>query len=67
MSGVEVTATALAGSDLAVDRALSDIATSFRFLLDVTPVDLVARPAGRSGTPVARRRSSTARSATIRA
>ena len=27
--------------DLAVDRALSDIAGSFRFLLDVTPVDLV--------------------------
>ena len=27
--------------DLTVDRALSDIAGSFRFLLDVTPVDLV--------------------------
>ena len=38
---VGVTATPLAGSDLAVDRALADIATSFRFLLDVTPVDLV--------------------------
>ena len=32
---------ALPGSDLAVDRALADIASSFRFLLDVTPVDLV--------------------------
>jgi uncharacterized protein (TIGR02421 family) len=41
MSGVGVTATPLAGSDLAVDRALADIATSFRFLLDVTPVELV--------------------------
>ena len=27
--------------DLSVDRALADIAGSFRFLLDVTPVDLV--------------------------
>jgi uncharacterized protein (TIGR02421 family) len=27
--------------DLAVDRALSDIASSFRFLLEVTPIDLV--------------------------
>jgi uncharacterized protein (TIGR02421 family) len=41
MPGVSVTTTSLAGSDLAVDRALADIATSFRFLLDVTPVDLV--------------------------
>jgi uncharacterized protein (TIGR02421 family) len=31
----------LAPTDLAVDRALSDIASSFRFLLDVTPIDLV--------------------------
>jgi len=37
-----VTATsALPDVDLAVDRALADIAGSFRFLLDVTPVDLV--------------------------
>jgi uncharacterized protein (TIGR02421 family) len=31
----------LSANDLAVDRAVADIATSFRFLLDVTPVDLV--------------------------
>jgi len=42
MSGLGVTATPLASSDLAVDRALADIATSFRFLLDVTPVELVS-------------------------
>jgi uncharacterized protein (TIGR02421 family) len=36
-----VTAESLSGTDLAVDRALADIATSFRFLLDVTPIDLV--------------------------
>jgi uncharacterized protein (TIGR02421 family) len=36
------TAPTLAASDLAVDRALSDIAASFRFLLDVTPIELVA-------------------------
>jgi uncharacterized protein (TIGR02421 family) len=33
---------ALAAADLAVDRALADVAGSFRFLLDLTPVDLVA-------------------------
>jgi uncharacterized protein (TIGR02421 family) len=31
----------VADSDLLVDRALADIASSFRFLLDVTPIDLV--------------------------
>jgi uncharacterized protein (TIGR02421 family) len=31
----------LAEADLAVDRALSDLASSFRFLLEVTPIDLV--------------------------
>jgi uncharacterized protein (TIGR02421 family) len=31
----------LAAEDLAIDRALADIATSFRFLLDLTPIDLV--------------------------
>jgi uncharacterized protein (TIGR02421 family) len=31
----------LTADDLVVDRELADIATSFRFLLDVTPVDLV--------------------------
>jgi uncharacterized protein (TIGR02421 family) len=31
----------LPATDLAVDRALADIASSFRFLLDVTPIDLV--------------------------
>jgi uncharacterized protein (TIGR02421 family) len=36
-----VTTATLAEVDLAVDRALADIAGSFRFLLDVTPVDLV--------------------------
>jgi uncharacterized protein (TIGR02421 family) len=36
-----VTTSTLSDVDLAVDRALSDIAGSFRFLLDVTPVDLV--------------------------
>ncbi|HEY3670215.1 MAG TPA: tyrosine/phenylalanine carboxypeptidase domain-containing protein [Acidimicrobiia bacterium] len=41
MSDVTVTASPLAAADLAADRALADIATSFRFLLDVTPVDLV--------------------------
>ena len=43
MSGVDMTATALSGADLAVDRALSDIATSFRFLLEVTPADLASQ------------------------
>ena len=43
MSGVDMTATALSGADLAVDRALSDIATSFRFLLEVTPTDLASQ------------------------
>ena len=43
MSGVDMTATALSGADLAVDHALSDIATSFRFLLEVTPTDLASR------------------------
>lgn len=32
----------LSVGDLAIDRALSDIADDFRFLLDVTPIDLVA-------------------------
>lgn len=32
----------LSADDLAVDRALADIAGGFRFLLDLTPVDLVA-------------------------
>ena len=36
------TQTSLSASDLAVDRALADIASSFRFLLDVTPLDLVS-------------------------
>src|SRR5689334_21747530 len=36
-----MTTSTLSDVDLAVDRALSDIAGSFRFLLDVTPVDLV--------------------------
>ena len=36
-----MTTVALPDVDLAVDRALTDIAGSFRFLLDVTPVDLV--------------------------
>ena len=36
-----MTVATLADSDLAVDRTLADIATSFRFLFDVTPVDLV--------------------------
>lgn len=35
------TGEALAPEDLAVDRELADIAGSFRFLLDLTPVDLV--------------------------
>lgn len=34
--------TSLSAADLAVDRALADIAGDFRFLLDLTPVDLVA-------------------------
>jgi uncharacterized protein (TIGR02421 family) len=38
----EVTTVELSATDLAVDRALADIATSFRFLYDITPVDLVA-------------------------
>lgn len=37
-----MTSPTLSASDLAVDRALADIASSFRFLLDVTPVDLVS-------------------------
>lgn len=37
-----MTATELSPADLAVDRALAEIASSLRFLLDVTPVDLVA-------------------------
>jgi uncharacterized protein (TIGR02421 family) len=37
-----MTTETLPASDLAVDRALADIASSFRFLLDVTPVDLVS-------------------------
>lgn len=41
MSRADVTPSALAESDLEVDRTLADIATSFRFLFDVTPVDLV--------------------------
>jgi uncharacterized protein (TIGR02421 family) len=36
-----MTAHVLPQTDLAVDRALADIAGSFRFLLDVTPLDLV--------------------------
>jgi uncharacterized protein (TIGR02421 family) len=39
--GADVTASALGEVDLAVDRTLAEIATSFRFLVDVTPVDLV--------------------------
>ena len=39
-----VTTRRFADLDLTVDRALADIAGSFRFLLDVTPVDLVERP-----------------------
>ena len=42
MHHCEVTTVELSETDLAVDRALADIATSFRFLYDVTPVDLVA-------------------------
>ena len=41
MAGSTVTDRGLSTADLAVDRALSDIALSFRFLLDVTPVDVV--------------------------
>jgi uncharacterized protein (TIGR02421 family) len=41
VSRADVTPGALAESDLGVDRTLADIATSFRFLFDVTPVDLV--------------------------
>lgn len=42
MRGPQVTTGAtLAPDDLAVDRELADIAGSFRFLLDLTPVDLV--------------------------
>ena len=41
MSRADVTLATLADSDLAVDRTLADIAASFRFLFDVTPVDLV--------------------------
>jgi uncharacterized protein (TIGR02421 family) len=41
VSHADVTPGTLAESDLEVDRALADIATSFRFLFDVTPVDLV--------------------------
>ena len=49
MSGTHMTAATLPDSDLAVDRTLADIATSFRFLFDVTPVDLVeARQAFRA-------------------
>ena len=36
-----MTTVALTDADLAVDRALADVAGSFRFLLDVTPVELV--------------------------
>ena len=36
-----MTTSTLSEVDLAVDRALADVAASFRFLLDVTPVDLV--------------------------
>ena len=39
MAGSAVTDTGLSTADLAVDRALSDLALSFRFLLDVTPVE----------------------------
>ena len=48
-----MTAATLSEADLAVDRALADVAASFRFLLDVTPVDLVdARDAfWRTGRP----------------
>jgi uncharacterized protein (TIGR02421 family) len=41
MPRTDVTPTALAEADLEVDRTLADIASSFRFLLDVTPIDLV--------------------------
>jgi uncharacterized protein (TIGR02421 family) len=37
---VTETSTTLAASDLAVDRELADLAESFRFLLDVTPVNV---------------------------
>ncbi len=35
-------AQALPAADLAVDRTLADIVSSFRFLLDITPIDLVS-------------------------
>lgn len=40
----------LAAEDLAVDRELADIAGDFRFLLDLTPVDLVAARDGFDAT-----------------
>jgi uncharacterized protein (TIGR02421 family) len=41
VSRSDVTVATLADADVRVDRTLADIASSFRFLLDVTPVDLV--------------------------
>jgi uncharacterized protein (TIGR02421 family) len=45
--------TGFARSDLAIDHELADIAGGFRFLLDLTPVDLVEAQAGfdRTGKP----------------
>ena len=40
----------LSADDLAVDRELADIAGGFRFLLDLTPVDLVEARRPRSST-----------------
>ena len=39
MAGSSVTDSGVSTADLTVDRALSDIALSFRFLLDVTPIE----------------------------
>jgi uncharacterized protein (TIGR02421 family) len=41
MPRADVTPATLAEPDLEVDRTLADIASSFRFVLDVTPIDLV--------------------------
>ncbi|HET6774498.1 MAG TPA: tyrosine/phenylalanine carboxypeptidase domain-containing protein [Acidimicrobiales bacterium] len=50
-----MTITALAPGDLAIDRALAQVSESYRFLLDLTPVDVEAhRDAfldGRAGEP----------------
>ena len=47
-------ATALSADDLAVDRELADLAGGFRFLLDLTPVDLPEARARRSRTTAGR-------------